>query len=272
MNRESFQADIFGPDRMDHTPNEIFSQHIVAMVEALSKVDTPEAAERKLAIQTVWRTAGRAGEPAFLSFEGLQWNLLHGAPCFECPQSKPSKLKFVPLVAGATRHEDWTLQFGDDLVLQRGRMMYDSAVKTWLLQFLQGDGASTKMSNIMKTLQPLGRSGAQQKYSRVAVSILPPAPTAAGVRHGAADTLCMSVPAELAVHTTGHDLLVGGALWEYLNGRLSLCIPGAICLAGFPPLPYGQHGKGPVRSLLVRVSTRWLGLVLAYHPPLAFRT
>ena len=191
-----------------------------------------------------------------------QWNLLHGAPGFECPQSKPSKLKFVPLVAGATRHEDWTLQFGDDLVLQRGRMMYDSAVKTWLLQFLQGDGASTKMSNIMKALQPLGRSGAQQKYSRVAVSILPPAPTAAGVRHGAADTLCMSVPAELAVHTTGHDLVGIGALWEYLNGRVSLCIPGAICLSGFPPLAYGQTGKGPVRSLLDQLRTRFWAISL----------
>jgi hypothetical protein len=48
--------------------------------------------------------AGRAGEPAFLSFEGLQWNRLHGTPCMECPQSKPSKLKFVPFVAGADRY------------------------------------------------------------------------------------------------------------------------------------------------------------------------
>ena len=58
----------------------------------------------------------------------------------------------------------------------------------------------------------------------------------------------MSVPAEIAVHTTGHDLTGPGALWEYLNGRISLCIPGAICLGGWPPLAYGQMGKGPVRS------------------------
>jgi len=104
MNREAFQAEMFGPDRMDQTPNELFAQHVVAIVEALSKVNTAEAAERKLAVITLWRMAGRAGEPAFLSFEGLQWNRLHGTPCMECPQSKPSKLKFVPFVAGADRY------------------------------------------------------------------------------------------------------------------------------------------------------------------------
>jgi hypothetical protein len=112
----------------------------------------------------------------------------------------------------------------------------------------QGAGASTKLSNFIKAMQPAGRSGAQQKYSGVSVSVLPPAPTAAGVRHGAADMLCQSMPAELAVHTTGHDLTGISALWEYLNARISLCIPGSVILAGWPAFAYGQTGQGPVRA------------------------
>jgi hypothetical protein len=89
----------------------------------------------------------------------------------------------LTLTLTLTRYQDWLLHFGDDLVLQRGRMIYDSGKKTWLLACLQDGSASTKLSNYIKAVQPLGRSGAQQKYSAVAVGILPPAPTAAGVLH-----------------------------------------------------------------------------------------
>ena len=57
--------------------------------------------------------------------------------------------------------------------------------------------------------------------------------------------LAASVPAEIAVHTTGHDLENLSALWNYLDCRVALTIPGAIALSGFPPLPYGQLGQGP---------------------------
>ena len=276
LNRNAFTNDVYGPDKIDHSPNEIFLSHVVHLMEGLSKANTPESAERKLAIMTLWRMAGRAGEPAFLSYEGFQWNALHQTACIECPQTKSSKLKFVPFVAGSGRHKDWLLAFADDLVLKRGETIYDSTQKTWLLPCLQecsnpnlnpspspnpnpnpdpdsnqggtqGAGASTKLSNFIKAMQPAGRSGAQQKYSGVSVSVLPPAPTAAGVRHGAADMLCQSMPAELAVHTTGHDLTGISALWEYLNARISLCIPGSVILAGWPAFAYGQTGQGPVR-------------------------
>lgn len=54
------------------------------------------------------------------------------------------------------------------------------------------------------------------------------------------------MPAEIGVHTTGHDLTDLSALWEYVGARLALCMPGAITLSGFPSLPWGQLGKGPV--------------------------
>ena len=90
---------------------------------------------------------------------------------------------------------------------------------------IHGDNSGTKISNFIKGLQR-GKDG-QVKYQDVAISSLPLDPSAAGIRHGAADALASSVPAELAVHNTGHDLTGLSALWEYLRARLALCMPGA---------------------------------------------
>ena len=100
---------------MDESANELFLKHVRLMGEALGKADSAEAAVRKFAIQTIWRAAGRAGEPSFLSFNDLKWNELFDTPTMTSFQSKPSKLKYVVFVAGRTRHDDWLLDFGDHL-------------------------------------------------------------------------------------------------------------------------------------------------------------
>ena len=105
------------------------SQEICA---ALSRCNTAEAADRKFAIKTLWRVGGRAGEPAFLSLEGLEWNTRFGTVVAEAPQSKPSKLKLTAFVAGASRHFDWLLDFADALIWDRGFRKFDPNVKTWL--------------------------------------------------------------------------------------------------------------------------------------------
>tara|TARA_B100000795_G_scaffold14370_1_gene9793 strand:- start:435 stop:611 length:177 start_codon:yes stop_codon:yes gene_type:complete len=46
----------------------------------------------------------------------------------------------------------------------------------------------------------------------------------AGATEGACDTLACNLPAEIAVHSTGHDLTGLSALWEYLSARLALVI------------------------------------------------
>ena len=84
---------------------------------------------------------------------------------------------------------------------------------------------------------------------------LPPNPTAAGFRPGAINTLACHVPAELAVHCTGHTLTGMSAMWEYMSATTALCIPGAIVLAGWRPFPYGQMGVGPVPASLAPVLT-----------------
>ena len=263
MTREINQRNLYGKETMDQSANEIFLKQVKGMSAALSRAGHAEAAARKLAIKTAWRAAGRGGESSFISYGGLKWNDLYETTVVEAPQSKTSKLKLVPLVAGADRHSDWLIDFGDNLVLARGSILWknpdDESKKCWLLPDMVGPGSSsTKLSNYIKALQPEGRAGSLVRYAGVACPWivddepvdLPPQPTAAGIRPGASDTLAMHVPAELAVHTTGHDLTNLSALWEYLHARVALCVPGAVVLAGWPSFPYGQNGKGPVHPSL----------------------
>ena len=150
----------------------------------------------------------------------MRWNTLHGTAVIESYQSKPNKLKYVPFMAGPDRHSDWVLLFGDHLVWDHGQTRYSTTEKNPLLPDLDGPSSGTKLSNYIKGLQPAGRPGSLKRYSDVAggtVPSLPPQPTAAGVRPGAADTLACAVPAELGVHNTGHDLTGLSALWEYLQ-------------------------------------------------------
>eukprot|EP00966_Prymnesium_polylepis_P325490 7381470-Prymnesium_polylepis.1 len=212
------------------------------MSTALAKANHADAAARKLAIKTLWYSAGRASEPSFMALGGIQWNELHGCAVIESFQSKPNKLKFVSFVAGVDRHSDWLLDFADNLAFDHGRTVYNPEEKTFLLPELTGPNAGTKLSNYIKGLQPAGRPGSLKDYQFKGGTVpsLPPAPTAARVRRGAADTPACAVPAELGVHNTGHDLTGLSALWEYLQGRVALTIPGVIVLAGPPLRPHGQ--------------------------------
>ena len=118
MERLIVQTKIVQGESLDQSANEIFLVHVKALSRALAKADTAEAASRKLAIKTIWRAAGRASEPAALSYKTLVWHQFFNTPVIESPQSKPSKLKFVTFLAGSDAHSDWLLDFGDNLVFQ----------------------------------------------------------------------------------------------------------------------------------------------------------
>ena len=255
MERLIVQRKLLLGESLDQSANEIFLVHVRALCASFSKAGTAEAAARKLAVKTLWRAAGRAGEPGALNYNGLRWNELFGTAVIESPQSKPSKLKFVTFPAGNDRHADWLLDFGDQLIFQsRGvehtNMVYQEGETPWLLPSLQGGNPGTKIAEYIKGLAP----GGLDRYAPFVVKHLPRDPTAAGIRPGAADTLCCSVPAELAVHNTGHDLTGLSALWNYLQARIALCMPGAIVLAGWKGLPYGHMGHGPVHPTLEAIT------------------
>lgn len=63
---------------------------------------------------------------------------------------------------------------------------------------------------------------------------------------GVCNKLAKYMPAEFAVHTTGHDCRIQSAYFEYIDANRALSIVGATVLAGWRAFPYGRTGKGPV--------------------------
>ena len=74
---------------------------------------------------------------------------------------------------------------------------------------------------------------------------LPSDASAAGFRAGAVNTLASRCCLESAVHFTGHDMSSTSAFFDYVDSSLSACMPGAIIIAGYPVLPWGQNSVGP---------------------------
>ena len=69
--------------------------------------------------------------------------------------------------------------------------------------------------------------------------------SAGGIRPGVINTLTKYMPVEFVVCMTGHEMKGGTAAYEYIDAQLALCMPGALVLAGWPKLPWGQLGDGP---------------------------
>ena len=95
MNRLIFTRRLYDPKPQDNTEYEISLDQVKMLCAAYGRANTKEAAVRKLCLKSLWRAAGRAGEPQFLSYEGFRWNTTFDTPTTESPQSKPSKLKYI---------------------------------------------------------------------------------------------------------------------------------------------------------------------------------
>ena len=155
INRLIFMRGLHEPKGQDTTEHEIVLAHVRQLCAAFARAGTKEAAERKLATKMLWVAAGRAGEPALMSYEGMRWNTNFNTITIESPQSKPAKLKMVLIVAGNDRHADWVLDFGDYLCFDRGFTHFNADQKTWLLpNLLNTNGsaadAATKITSSIK--------------------------------------------------------------------------------------------------------------------------
>ena len=82
-------------ERFDHSAADIFLKEVEDLCAAYARLDGADAAGRKLAISTLWRGAGRPGEPKHLHYKVLRWNKGQGTPETESFQSKPSKMKYA---------------------------------------------------------------------------------------------------------------------------------------------------------------------------------
>ena len=136
---------------------------------------------------------------------------------------------------------------------------------SWVFPVLQ-DHASpgTAIGGFIKALLPPERGG-RKEYEDVSVHELPDGANASCLRPGAAMSMAEAAPAEMVASVTGHVLNHRSALYEYLEVYLTLLIPGALVLAGWKPLPWGQLGRGSVPASLEPLGA--LGLVLTDLEP-----
>ena len=166
-------------ESFDHSAPDLYLSHVREMCAALAKANLGmEAAERKHAIKVLWRASGRAGEPTALSYNTLKWHAHFDCAAVESPQLKPSKMKFVLFPAGACRHSDYMIDFGDLLCFQSRdssgtpEMAYADGETAWLCPSLQGDNSGTKISNFIKALQ-VGKEGAVKYVLDVYLTLSP---------------------------------------------------------------------------------------------------
>ena len=154
-----------------------------------------------------------------------------------------SKYKIAAFVAGSRRNICPFTAHGDELVLNK--QVYDDldSASTYLIQALVGaKKPGTVLGTYIKGVMP----GGLKKFAEFAVSSLPDDASAAGIRPGAINTLCTNVPVQLCVSNTGHDLRGFSSFFEYVGATIPQLMPGAVLLAGYPPLTWGTTGKGPV--------------------------
>jgi len=227
------------------------------MNAAYAKKNDGEAARRKLVLATLQRSAGRSSEVAWITWDGLEWDRHFTCLKMEVPMLKTAKVNIIVVCAGKDRHSDWFASLGDFLTVSANRTMYDDSAATWLFPFLHGSSTPASIiTSYVKALQ-VGEGGLA-RYQDVAVRDLPHRPTAGGFRPGAINELCARMPAEFAAQCTGHDLRKVSALFEYMDSSVALAMPGAIVLSGWPALPWGQLGMGPVPPSLRELSTSGL--------------
>ena len=186
------------------------------MARSYARAGGAEAATRKLAIISLERAAGRSSEVAWTTWDGLKWDSHFKHVFGEVPQSKGSKVKLVAFGAGVDRHADWFLALADYLVCQPDRVVYSEDHPSWLFPRLQKTSSpGTTMGNFIKALLPADRGGhADYQDAALVLPQLPPGITAGGIRPGVCNMLSAAMPAELAVHVTGHDLTKTSAFFE----------------------------------------------------------
>ena len=158
------------------------------------------------------------------------------------------KVKQVALVAGVDEELCWFTAFGQALALDPSRVKYNPDSETWMFpEIHRVKQPGPKLGGYVSDLLPraLGGAAGYQHVADKEGRQLPSDASAAGFRAGAVNTLVSRCCLESAVHFTGHDMSSTSAFFDYVDSSLSACMPGAIVIAGYPALPWGQNSVGP---------------------------
>ena len=233
--------------------------HVKLVAKAWSLKGDAESAERKFQTICLRLTAGRSSEAAWLSWDTMDWDAEFDCIFAELPQSKVSEVKLVAFMAGNTAESCFYACLGDYLVMCGGRRhIYEEGEPEWVFPELQAaKSPGSVLGAYMKAL--LVRGGARA-YAAVAQSELPETINASFFRSGAANFMALFMPAEFVAHLTGHLLNGRSALYEYLEVCRALLMPGAVVLAGWPALPWGQLGKGAKPASFVALEQIGVGM------------
>ena len=99
-------------------------------MRAFSLCGTLEAAQRRLALLTLWRAAGRSGEVGNVSYERLRYDTFFQCVVLQCMQTKVHKMKLVPLIVGFCRLSCWVLAWADEMV-QNDKNVYQPGIRSF---------------------------------------------------------------------------------------------------------------------------------------------
>ena len=107
---------------------------------------------------------------------------------------------------------------------------------------------NAKLGTVIKSAGPEACGGAKKPevLQRLAADKLPEGACAAGLRNGVCNILAAQMPDEMAIWTTGHDMLGRSAL----NATVAQLMPGGVVLAAWGsklghPFGWGRLGYGP---------------------------
>jgi len=224
----------------------VYLHHIQKMAAAWSEKGGAVDAVRKFQVLCLWLAAGRSSETAWMSWDSMDYDTNFCCLFAEMPQSEISDYKSVCYMAGACAESCFFTCMGDDLALNGHGRLYVDELGAWVFPELQqAKNPGTVIGDSMKALLPRERGG-QAGHAHVSIQSLPDGINASSIRPGTANTMAQYMPAEFVANVTGHELNGRSALYEYLEVWRALLIPGALVLAGWPALPWGQLGRGSV--------------------------
>lgn len=226
----------------------LYACHVRAMAACEMREGSPASARNALALTLTHNCAGRGGEYALLSWVGLRWDEHFTCVLLPWLQQKTVQVKTAMLAAGKTWDSCPFFAFacafacggfsGQVFSVGEANFVFADAA-------MNPAAASSRLTNVIKKYH--GRTMVVEDKSFV----LPAGTTATSIRHGASEQLVAAMPAEFAIHLTGHNMRSLSALWEYLGVMIALVVPGARVLAGWSaPYPYGSLGKPPVPASL----------------------
>lgn len=74
---------------LDHSAEALYAHHISEVIRAYARIGTPDAAKKKLTVNSSWGIAGRSAEGQWLSYEAMSWDSFFKAAHAESLQQHP---------------------------------------------------------------------------------------------------------------------------------------------------------------------------------------